>query len=61
MSPKDAVNLMKKIGKQKYTSEGVPIEWYGRDWQFYKLVMKNFFDEHKMSDMIHERYDKPIW
>ena len=44
MSPKDAVNSMKKIGKQKYTSEGVPIEWDGRDWQFYKLVMRNVFD-----------------
>ena len=44
--------------KQKYTSEGIPIEWDGCDWQYYKLIMRNVFEEQKMSNLIDERYDK---
>ena len=44
--------------KQKYTSEGIPIKWNACYWQYYKLTMRNVFDEQKMSDMIDEWHDK---
>ena len=51
-------NSSKAIGKQKYTSEGIPIEWNGCDWHYYKLIMRNVFEEQKVSDLVVERYDK---
>ena len=46
------------MGKQKYTSEGTPIDWDGCDYQYYELTMRNVFDEQKMVDLIDDRYDK---
>ncbi|KAE8984760.1 hypothetical protein PR003_g23344 [Phytophthora rubi] len=35
----------------KYTSEGVPKNWDGKDWQTYKWAMLTAFEESNMEDI----------
>lgn len=47
MSSKHAINLAKNIKKQTIMKEGASIKWDGRDFQFYKLLMRKIIFEEK--------------
>ncbi|KAE9179245.1 hypothetical protein PF005_g23756 [Phytophthora fragariae] len=35
----------------KFTNEGVPKNWQGKDWQTYKWAMMNVFKENDLKDI----------
>ncbi|KAE8892612.1 hypothetical protein PF003_g23223 [Phytophthora fragariae] len=36
----------------KYTADGIPTNWDGRDWQTYKWAMKTVFQEKKLTEIV---------
>ncbi|KAE9033053.1 hypothetical protein PR001_g10331 [Phytophthora rubi] len=36
----------------KYTADGIPKNWDGRDWQTYKWAMKTVFQEKKLTEIV---------
>ncbi|DAZ97834.1 TPA: hypothetical protein N0F65_002504 [Lagenidium giganteum] len=39
----------------KFTSEGVPIQWDGTDWLWYKRVMLNVFKEQELLEIVESK------
>ncbi|KAE8991155.1 hypothetical protein PR003_g22816 [Phytophthora rubi] len=42
----------------KYTAEGIPKTWDGKDWQIYKWEMKTVFQEKKLTDIVDGLIDR---
>ncbi|GMF30294.1 unnamed protein product [Phytophthora fragariaefolia] len=51
MSPKNAAGSSRMSKPMKYTSEGVPKNWNGKDWHTYKWAMMNVFKENDLNDI----------
>ncbi|KAE8904907.1 hypothetical protein PF005_g1213 [Phytophthora fragariae] len=52
MSPKHGSSSDSKIPKpSKYTSDGVPKNWDGKDWQTYKWAMLTVLEESNLVDI----------
>lgn len=45
-------------GPLKYTNDGVPKNWDGKDWQQYKWAMEIVFKKKKLTDIVNGNLTK---